>query len=91
LGAAELYFGCRTAGEDITKAFACLPPRTVACISRAPAMACALQGRVTQALAGLPFDPATTDFYVCGSAAMVADCTALLQAAGAVRILTEPF
>ena len=91
LGAAELYFGCRTAGEDITKAFACLPPRTVACISRAPAMACALQGRVTQALAGLQFDPATTDFYVCGSAAMVADCTALLQAAGAVRILTEPF
>jgi NAD(P)H-flavin reductase len=46
---------------------------------------------VTQALSGLQFDPSTTDFYVCGSAAMVADCRMLLESAGALRILTEPF
>jgi all-trans-retinol 13,14-reductase len=90
LGTAELYFGCRTAAEDLTKAFACLPPRTDPCLSRAVA-ACTFQGRVTRALAGLQFNPATTDFYVCGSAAMVADCTMLLQRAGAQQILTEPF
>ena len=49
------------------------------------------QGRVTQALAGLQFDPSTTDFYVCGSAAMVADCRTILERAGAPRILTEPY
>jgi len=91
LNDAELYFGCRTTAEDITRAFACLPQRTVACVSRAPAPAEALRGRVTQALAGLQFEPPTTDFYVCGSAAMVADCKALLETAGALRILTEPF
>ena len=91
LDGAELYFGCRTPAEDITKAFACLPRRTVACISRAPAPGCGLRGRVTHALADLEFDPSTTDFYVCGSAAMVADCRALLENSGALRILTEPF
>lgn len=91
LNGAELYFGCRTEAEDITRAFACLPRRAVACLSRASASAAGFQGRVTQALAGLQFDPSTTDFYVCGSAAMVADCKKLLESAGALRILTEPF
>ena len=91
LDGADLYFGCRTPAEDITAAFACVPPRTVACVSRAPAPAGGFPGRVTQALAALQFDPSTTDFYVCGSAAMVADCRTLLQGAGALQILTEPF
>lgn len=91
LNGAELYFGCRTPAEDITRAFACLPQRTVACVSRAPTPVGGLPGRVTQVLAGLQFDPSTTDFYVCGSAAMVADCKMLLEGAGALRILTEPF
>ena len=30
-----------------------------------------------------------TDFYICGSAAMVADCRGLLARAGATRVLTE--
>ena len=44
---------------------------------------------MTKALAGLGFDPAATEFYVCGSAAMVADCRTILERAGALRILTE--
>ncbi len=91
LGTAELYFGCRTSADDITGAFAYLPPRTVACVSRTQTTAGGFSGRVTQALARLEFDPSATDFYVCGSAAMVADCRAILERAGAPWILTEPY
>ncbi|MGO9547049.1 MAG: FAD-dependent oxidoreductase [Rhodomicrobium sp.] len=90
LGTAELYFGCRTPAEDITAAFAGLP-RTTVCISRGQATPGGFQGRVTQALAGLEFDPAATGFYVCGSAAMVADCRTVLERAGATCILTEAY
>jgi all-trans-retinol 13,14-reductase len=89
LDSAELYFGCRTSAEDITTAFACRPKRTVACVSREPANPGGFCGRVTKALARLGFDPAGTEFYVCGSAAMVADCRTILERAGALRILTE--
>jgi NAD(P)H-flavin reductase len=89
--AAELYFGCRTAADDIARALAPSPPRTIVCASRDQAAGDVFHGRVTQALAGLAFDPAATDFYVCGSAAMVADCRAILERAGAKRILTELF
>jgi phytoene dehydrogenase-like protein/ferredoxin-NADP reductase len=89
--AAELYFGCRAAADDITRALAPLPPRTTVCASRDEAADGVFHGRVTQALAGLAFEPATTDFYVCGSAAMVTDCRTILQRAGATRILTELF
>jgi phytoene dehydrogenase-like protein/ferredoxin-NADP reductase len=91
LEAAELYFGCRTAAEDITRALAPLPPRTTVCASRDEASNYAFRGRVTAAVASLAFDPAMTDFYVCGSAAMVADCRAILQSAGAPRVLTEAY
>ncbi|SCC95375.1 All-trans-retinol 13,14-reductase [Thiomonas sp. X19] len=91
LSAAELYFGCRSMAEDITKAFARLPQRTVTCVSRAQATAGEFQGRVTQALAGLEFISATTDFYVCGSAAMVAECRTILERAGASQILAESY
>ena len=80
LEAAELYFGCRTAAEDIT---ARLRPAAAAHDRlRQPRRRGrgVFHGRVTQALAGLAFDPAATDFYVCGSAAMVADCRAILGA-----------
>jgi phytoene dehydrogenase-like protein/ferredoxin-NADP reductase len=88
LDAAELYFGCRFAKEDLTRMLAPLPRATV-CVSRDAAAESVLHGRVTQALAGLAFDPAATDFYLCGSAAMVADCRAILARAGATQILTE--
>jgi len=91
LGAAELYFGCRTTAEDITRTLAPLPGRTIVCASRDDASNTAFRGRVTAAVSGLTFDPASTDFYVCGSAAMVADCRAILQSAGAPRVLTEAY
>ena len=91
LDAAELYFGCRAAAENITSAFACLPSRTVVCVSRAEPVTGGFRGRVTQALAALEFEPSATDFYICGSAAMVADCRAILERAGAPRIFTEPY
>ena len=65
--------------DDITRALAPLPPRTIVCASRDDASNSAFHGRVTAALAGLAFEPATTDFYICGSAAMVTDCRAILQ------------
>ncbi len=91
IGAAELYFGCRSAADDITRALAPLPPRTIVCASRDAAADGMFHGRVTQALASFAFEPATTDFYICGSAAMVADCRAILERAGAQRILAELF
>jgi phytoene dehydrogenase-like protein/ferredoxin-NADP reductase len=90
LETAELFFGCLTARDDITRFFQPLPRATV-CIDGDPGAENAFHGRVTAALAKLAFDPATTDFYLCGSAAMVADCHATLARAGATRILTEPF
>ncbi len=87
---AELYFGCRTAAEDITAGLAGLP-RTIVCISRGQAAPGGVEGRVTKALSGLEFDPAATDFYICGSAAMVADCKTILEGAGATHILTEAY
>ena len=77
---AELYFGCRTPDEDITAAFADKPRRTVACVTRAAPPPGGFAGRVTKAIARLTFDPTGTDFYVCGSAAMVADCRDLSRA-----------
>jgi len=91
LQSAELYFGCRTGAEDVTRALAPLPGRATVCASRDDGLDGAFHGRVTEALSGLAFDAAATDFYVCGSAAMVADCRAILERAGAKRILTELF
>ncbi len=91
LDKAELYFGCRTPAEDITGAFARKPERTVVCASRAAPPAGGFAGRVTEALARLVFDPDSTDFYLCGSAAMVADSKSLIERGGALHILTEPY
>ena len=91
LDRAELYFGCRNKEEDITLGFAGSLPKTVRCFSRAGADAPDIAGRVTDALAGLAFDPVETDFYVCGAAAMVTDVRTILQRAGAISILTEPY
>ena len=46
---------------------------------------------MTEALARLAFDPDTTDFYLCGSAAMVADSKSLIEGGGGLHILTEPY
>ena len=90
-GSAELYFGCRTQAEDITANFADCLPMTTCCISREEPGASGFKGRVTEAAALLQFDPQTTDFYLCGSAAMVADCQSILERAGAIHLHLEAY
>lgn len=90
LGDAELYFGCRSREDDITGALNVLPAVTV-CTSRDDPPEGGFSGRVTQALEAAELDAGATDFYLCGSAAMVADVTRVLQRRGATRILTEPY
>jgi all-trans-retinol 13,14-reductase len=69
----QLLFGCRTIAEDITAHFDVLPATVIRCFSRDETPPGGLHGRVTDALADLTFDAASTDFYVCGSSAMVTD------------------
>jgi len=91
LGRAELYFGCRTAAEDITAHFYPMPTMVVRCISREESPSGGFKGRVSGAIVSLVFDPACTDFYVCGSAAMVADCRDVLERRGVRRIHIESY
>ncbi len=91
LGRAELYFGCRTAADDITAHFAPLPAMVVRCISREEPPLGGFKGRVSAAIGSLVFDPACTDFYVCGSAKMVADCAGVLECRGARHIHIESY
>jgi NAD(P)H-flavin reductase len=88
---AELYFGCRTRAEDITAKFREVLPRTTCCISREDPGPNGFKGRVSQLAAQLPFDPDTTDFYLCGSAAMVAECRTILERAGAIHLYVEAY
>jgi len=88
----ELIFGCATNEENLCLRYKDLmPAATLACVSRELPARGARQGRVTGALSGRDFDPASTDFYISGSAAMVADCRSLLEAAGARHIHTEAY
>lgn len=89
LNSAELLFGCRLI-EESSQALYRLS-RTTACVSADPLVPGVFHGRVTKALTELNFDPATTDFYICGSPAMLNDCRVLLVNAGATRILLEPY
>jgi phytoene dehydrogenase-like protein/ferredoxin-NADP reductase len=91
LGRAELYFGCRTAAEDITAHFDPLPAKVVRCISREEPPLGGFKGRVSEAIGSVDFDPVCTDFYVCGSAEMVADCRDVLERRGARRIHIESY
>ncbi len=91
LDRAELLFGCRTLAEDINDCFDPMPAKRVPCVSREQPPPGGFNGRVTQALAGLAFDAAETDFYLCGSAAMVAECQSLLEARGARDIHVEAY
>ncbi|MFM1992016.1 MAG: hypothetical protein RJA99_4973 [Pseudomonadota bacterium] len=91
LPSATLVFGCRTLAEDITRACGTLPPEVIRCTSREAAPEGGVSGRVTDALARLAFEPERTEFYLCGSSAMVADCRTLLEARGARHLLVEGF
>ena len=88
----ELIFGCATQADNPLASFASILPRaTLTCVSREAPGPGGFHGRVTDALRGLAFEPAMTDFYLCGSAAMVADCRGLLEKAGALHIHTEVY
>jgi len=91
LGEAKLYFGCRTAADDITTRLNPLPGTVVRCLSREAPPPGGFAGRVSQAMVELPFDQASTDFYLCGSAAMVADCRDELERRGARHIHIEAY
>lgn len=91
LGHTKLYFGCKTAAEDITTHLDPMPPIVVRCISRGTLSPGGFKGRVSGAIASLAFDPACTDFYICGSTGMVADCKEALELGGAVHIYTESY
>lgn len=86
-----LLFGCRNREEDLTAMVdATLPGRMVRCLSRETADGF-FHGRVTEALAEADIDLSGTDVYLCGSAAMVMDCRAILDQADAAEVLTEPY
>jgi all-trans-retinol 13,14-reductase len=91
-GNVELLFGCGTRADNLLSCFpAILPSATLLCMSREAPQAGGFSGRVTAALRRRAFDPQGTDFYVCGSAAMVADCRGILETAGALHIHTEAY
>ena len=90
-----LVFGCRNREEDLTTVIdSPMPGRVLRCLSREEAPR-AFHGRVTDALPGLTgssgLDPRSTEVYLCGSAAMVADTRGLLERAGYDSIHTEPY
>ncbi|PVH77341.1 all-trans-retinol 13,14-reductase [Cadophora sp. DSE1049] len=89
---AELLFGCSRKEDNIT-ALGVLEhlPRTTVCVSRDHLAEGVFHGRVTQVLRELKFDAESTEFYLCGAPAMVADCQTILSLAGAKYVLTEPF
>ena len=89
---AELLFGCATSADNLLPCLSMpLPRATRVCMSREAPPRGGFRGRVTAALVALSFDPASTDFYLCGSAAMIADSRALLERAGATHIYTEAY
>ena len=85
-----LIFGCRTCEDDLTSLLPDTMPEVLRCVSREDVDG-ALHGRVTDALETLDFDPAETEFYLCGSSAMVADGMALLERRDAKHLFTEPY
>ena len=90
-----LLFGCRYQEEDLTTVIdSPMPGRVLRCLSREEAPR-AFHGRVTDALPRLAdssgLDPRSTEVYLCGSAAMVADTRGLLERAGYDSIHTEPY
>ena len=91
LDQAELLFGCRLNAENIMSQLTPMPARVTPCVSREDPPQGGMQGRVTDALARLEFDANETDFYLCGSSAMVADARTLLERRGAKNILVEVY
>ncbi len=91
LGRSQLLFGCRGDADDITTRLSALPAEILRCYSRGAAPRGGIAGRVSRALEELDFEPETTEFYLCGSAAMVADCKEILERRRARHVFIEAF
>ena len=90
-----LLFGCRDRSEDlVSRICSPMPGRVLRCLSREETPD-TFHGRVTDALPGLTgsfgLDPRSTEVYLCGSAAMVADTRSVLERAGYDSVFTEPY
>lgn len=84
---ALLIFGARDTATDLTRHLAeKLPAQLIRCYSREGE-----KQRVTDVLPTLDLDWENTDFYLCGSAAMVTDCQRLLGELGAKQVMTEKY
>ncbi len=89
LDQATLLFGCRGQNDDLTRNLDDpIPAQLWRCYSREDSPD-AFGGRVTDALTGLDFVSADTEFYLCGSSAMVADAQAVVQSRGAQHVFVE--
>ena len=88
---AMLFFGCRTAEEDITAGLDPLPARVVRCVSRGRPSDGVFAGRVTAAPQDFDFDLEGTDFHLCGSLATVADACRVLEQRGARHLFTQSY
>lgn len=91
IGNAQLLFGYGNARDDISAELDGIAVDVVRCATRVAPPPGGFSGQVSRALASLAFDPAATDFYLCGSAAMVVDCRAVLERRNACRIMAEAF
>ena len=82
LADATLVYGCRTAGQDLTRLVTnVLPHRIIRCHSEGQ-LPDARPRRITDVLATMPLDAERTEFYLCGQAGMVADCILVLRERG---------
>lgn len=91
LAYSTLIYGARDAGHDLTRALTCpMPQRIVRCLSLGSGEG-VFTGHVTDVLAQLQFDHTRTEFYLCGTVNMTADCTRLLRGRGASTIFVERY
>lgn len=83
LADATLIHGCHSFDRDLADMLDfTLPPTVIRCHDREQPSG-ALEGRISDVLSTMPLDIERTEFYLCGSAEMVADCALVLRERGA--------
>ncbi|MDO5065652.1 MAG: FAD-dependent oxidoreductase [Propionibacteriaceae bacterium] len=79
---ATLVYGCRSVEHDLTlRVETPLPPQVIRCHSQEQQDTDS-PGRITDVLMTMPLDLERTEFYLCGTAEMVADCASVLRERG---------
>lgn len=79
----ELFFGCRfrrdaALTQRIKERCPSQAVDITVCVSREMPSEGMMQGRVTEVIRGRHFDPAATDFYICGNPSMIDDTMKIL-------------